>query len=133
MQSCRFFVIAWAFIFLVIFTACNETEKRESENLNAVDTPWEVRIKQQLEKQLKQAPEKQVLVNDSVRLACNELLHYVYSVSGNKTIWSDSGTWQPFAARMILYLENTLEAGLFKEKYHYPAITQIKYLLDRIR
>lgn len=131
MQSCRFFVIAWAFIFLVIFTACNETEKRESENLNAADTPWEVRIKQQLEKQLKQAPEKQVLVNDSVRLACNELLHYVYSVSGNKTIWSDSGTWQPFAARMILYLENTLEAGLFKEKYHYPAITQIKYLLDK--
>ena len=131
MQSCRFPVLTWPIIFLVIFTACNETGKPGTDNPASENSPWEMRIRHQLEKHWQQEPANQGFVYDSIDLECYDLLQFVYKGSGNTAVWSDSGTWQPAAAGMIHYLENLQESGLFKEKYHYPAISHIKNLLEK--
>lgn len=131
MQSCRFPVLAWPLIFLVIFTACNQSGKPVEENTGADAKPWDVRLQQQVQMKLQHASETSGLINDSARLVCNNLLQYVYTTSENRTLWSDTGTWIPAADKMLLYLDNLLEVGLFKEKYHYKAVSLIKNLLDK--
>ena len=86
---------------LSIFTACNETGKPGTDNPASENSPWEMRIRHQLEKHWQQEPANQGFVYDSIDLECYDLLQFVYKGSGNTAVWSDSGAWQPAAAGMM--------------------------------
>ena len=69
-------------------------------------------------------------INDSVRLDFLPVLKNYYEANDHAPLWSSVEKWKPQASLLLNYLSNAAEDGLYKEDYHFSAISSLKNSLD---
>jgi murein L,D-transpeptidase YcbB/YkuD len=119
--------------FLVLLVSCNAKDKAgKLKEKELVDDPKSMNdyVKANIEKALSLAIANEGKITDSLNLSFYHVIEEYYYHHDYEPVWSDTGRWRTGTNHFISYLDSSALDGLFKEDYHYSAITGIKKLLD---
>ena len=123
--------LLYAVIFLLFFgmASCKNQPNPVKIDLVTDASQMDEKIKVNIENILSAAANDERL-QDSTPFKYYKVLHYLYGQNEHKGIWSSKEKWTPNATMLLNFIDTAFLNGLYKEDYHFTAISQLKNSLE---
>jgi murein L,D-transpeptidase YcbB/YkuD len=121
------------FITLLFSQSCNDNDKSSKPGTSISNLPaGRNKNVQEVIRSLVVAEDRsREKMDDLTHLFSHPVLGYYYHKTEYQPVWSSQQKWKPYADSLLNYLAGSTADGLFPEHYHYPAIKDLKLLLER--
>ena len=118
-------------LFIIIFVAaCNSGASKKEKDIVSDPGSIDAIIQKNIKAELLSAHDQKGKINDSIKLDCLPVLESFYEGNDHIPLWSSMEKWKPQAAALLNYIGNAATDGLYKEDYHFEAISSLKRILD---
>jgi murein L,D-transpeptidase YcbB/YkuD len=119
----------WSLIVALFFAACSSNEKPKEVDIVEIPEQFEVRVHRNLATTLDFILGNKGRLNDTVVLAKDSLVHYIYRRNQFQPIWCRQERWAPIGDSLYNFIERSKEYGLFPGDYHYRALTGLRHMI----
>ncbi len=113
---------------LLIFFLIGCKQKPVAKEKEIVNTPQEMDdlVADNIKAVLLFSKENGGVINDSIKLACEDALNSFYEKNNFKSAWSSEENWLPIADSMFQFIENSRYYGLYPIDYHYRELAELR-------
>lgn len=115
------------YIFLI---SCNNVETKKEKEIVNDPASIDAVVKKNIESYLLSASENNGKIDDSLQLIFLPVLQNYYETNDYLPEWSSREKWKPLAGDLLNYLAIAASDGLYREDYHFSAISALKRILD---
>lgn len=112
---------------VIITTSCDQlSHPRDEKKVQIKEENIDAATSLQIEELLQKIIADSSKVDDSSRLNYLELAAHFYASNNNSNLWSEQKKWIPLADTMLTFIEKSAAYGLFKDDYHFTALSKLR-------